>query len=234
MKTRSASKDKPAPLPQEELTRRLEALLFLGDAPILLSELVEKTGAPAEDLEACLALLVQAYASRGFVLSESGAGWSFRTAPDLGAFLASFTPPPKALSPVALEVLSIIAYHQPLTRGAINAIRGVGTSQPVLESLLACGWIVPLGRKKTVGRPLLWGTTPAFLDHFGLQSLKDLPGVAELKQAGYLPSRELVLQMEAGDLSRLPRSFSGDAAETPAESPGDNPDDNPVDASDTL
>ncbi|MEE2704649.1 MAG: SMC-Scp complex subunit ScpB, partial [Pseudomonadota bacterium] len=115
--------------------------------------------------------------------------WFFRTSPDLSEYLKIEKIVPKKLSRAATETLAIIAYHQPITRAEIEEIRGVIISRGTLDILLEEGWIRPRGRKKVPGRPLTWGTTSDFLDHFGLESLSDLPGIEELKAAGLLDSK---------------------------------------------
>ena len=129
------------------------------------------------------------YTGRGIELRNISNKWFFRTSPDLGEYLKIEKIVPKKLSRAATETLAIIAYHQPITRAEIEEIRGVMISRGTVDLLLEEGWIRPRGRKKVPGRPLTWGTTNEFLDHFGLESLSDLPGIDELKAAGLLDSQ---------------------------------------------
>ncbi|HYU13965.1 MAG TPA: SMC-Scp complex subunit ScpB, partial [Stellaceae bacterium] len=124
-------------------------------------------------------------------------GWSFRTAPDLAPFLISERPVSRKLSRAAVETLAIIAYHQPVTRAEIEAIRGVALARGTLDRLLEAGWVRPRGRRDSPGRPLNWATTPAFLAHFGLDDLAELPGLDELRAAGLLDLGPAVLAEEA-------------------------------------
>ena len=171
-----------------EHIRIVEALLFAAAVPVderdLAARLPEGT-----DVAEVLAALRETYAGRGVELVRRDRGWAFRTAPDLAASLSRPEDAPKKLSRAALETLAIIAYHQPATRAEIEEIRGVMLGKGTLDALFEAGWIRPRGRKQAPGRPMLWGTTPAFLDHFGLTGLDDLPGIEELKAAGLLESR---------------------------------------------
>ncbi len=171
--------------------RLVEALLFaaaepLGDA-VLRSRLPEDA-----DLAAILADLERLYEGRGVNLVRIAEGWAFRTAPDLASRIRISRDVPRKPSRAAVETLSIIAYHQPVTRAEIESIRGVTTSRGTLDILMEAGWIRPGRRRETPGRPLTWITTKAFLDHFGLASLDDLPGVEELKSAGLLDTRPAI------------------------------------------
>jgi segregation and condensation protein B len=133
--------------------------------------------------------LQRIYAMRGVNLQKIGDGWAFRTAGDLSFLMSRDTVQQKKLSRAALEVLAIIAYHQPVTRAEIEEIRGVETSKGTLDTLLETEWVRMRGRRKTPGRPVTYGTTEAFLDHFSLEELRDLPGIEELKGAGLLSGR---------------------------------------------
>lgn len=165
--------------------RLVEALLFASAKPIdeegLAARLPE--GVPVAEV---LAELVTIYAERGVNLVRRGDGWAFRTAPDLGAILGKETILPRKIPRAAAETLAIVAYHQPVTRAEIEEIRGVSVSQGTLDLLFEAGWVRPQGRKEAPGRPMLWGTTETFLDHFGLKSLDDLPGLDELRASGLL------------------------------------------------
>ncbi len=129
------------------------------------------------------------YAGRGVNLVQVDDGWAFRTAPDLSFVIRTDETEVRKLSRAALEVLSIIAYHQPVTRAEIEDIRGVQTSRGTLDVLMEAGWVRFRGRRRTPGRPVTFGTTRDFLDHFGLEELRDLPGLEELKGAGLLSGR---------------------------------------------
>jgi len=167
--------------------RLLEAVLFAASEPMQERHLAERLPEEA-DLQALLEELGRDYAHRGVNLVKAGKSWALRTAPDLASQLAVPRVVARRLSRAAVETLAIIAYHQPVTRAEIEEIRGVGMSKGTLDVLFEAGWIRPRGRRQTPGRPMTWGTTDAFLDHFGLESLNDLPGVDELKAAGLLDS----------------------------------------------
>lgn len=168
--------------------RMVEALLFAAAEPISEAALAERLPAGA-DIAAALASLAEDYAARGVALVQTGAKWSFRTAPDLGWLLERERVEPRKLSRAALETLAVIAYHQPVTRAEIEEIRGVSLSKGTLDILLEIGWVKMRGRKRAPGRPVTYGTSEAFLSHFGLGSLGDLPGLEDLKSAGLLDGR---------------------------------------------
>jgi segregation and condensation protein B len=165
--------------------RIIEALLFAASEPLDEAKLVSSL-LPAADIRALLAGLQQDYAERGVNLVQIDGRWAFRTANDLGYLLQRHAVEEKKLSKAALETLAIIAYHQPVTRAEIEDIRGVSTSKGTLDVLMETGWVRPRGRRRAPGKPITYGTTADFLDHFGLASIKDLPGLAELKGAGLL------------------------------------------------
>lgn len=171
-----------------EHVRMAEALLFASAEPLEKALLRERLPRGA-DLDAVLGALAAHYAPRGINLVSTGGRWSFRTAPDLGALLARERVEPRKLSRAALETLAIVAYHQPVTRAEIEAIRGVSVARGTLDVLMEAGWVRLRGRRRTPGRPVTFGTTPAFLDHFGLESVADLPGVHEMRDAGLLDAR---------------------------------------------
>ncbi len=175
-----------------EQLRLLEALLFAAPEPLAEAELALRLGEDA-DLAALLRELAEAYAERGVNLVALAGGWTFRTAPDLAMALKSERDVTRRLSRAAVETLAIIAYHQPVTRAEIETIRGVGLARGTLDRLLESGWVQPKGRRESPGRPLNWVTTPQFLVHFGLESLKELPGVEELRQSGLLDIGPAVL-----------------------------------------
>jgi len=185
--------------------RLLEALLFASAEPLGRAELSRFLPEEA-DLPGLLAELQGLYANRGVVLERqgerTGERWAFRTAPDLAPLMQLETETRRKLSRAAVDTLAIVAYHQPVTRGEIEEIRGVALSKGTLDTLLEAGWIKPRGRRQTPGRPLTWGTTPAFLDHFGLESLRELPGLEELKAAGLLDTRPAITAL--GERGLLP------------------------------
>lgn len=168
--------------------RVVEALLFASAVP-LTAEALGRAIPAGIAIGQVLVKLVESYATRGVVLRQVAGGWAFRTAPDLGYLLAAEAEPPRRLSRAALEVLSIIAYHQPVTRAEIEEIRGVATAKGTLDILLEAGWVRLRGRRRSPGRPITYGTTPGFLDHFGLDRIDDLPGLGELKGAGFIEGR---------------------------------------------
>lgn len=176
--------------------RLLEAILFASAEPLGRKDLVRHLPEEAE-LDGLIEELRLRYADRGMVLVQVGQDWAFRTAPDLAPLMLIEREVVKKLSRVALETLAIIAYHQPVTRAEIEEIRGVALSRGTLDTLLEADWIKPKGRRRTPGRPVTWGTSAAFLDHFGLESLDSLPGVRELKAAGLLDSRAAVTVLAA-------------------------------------
>jgi segregation and condensation protein B len=172
----------------ERNLRILEALLFASAEPLSAADVAPYLGEGA-DAEGLLRLLAERYAGRGVNLVRRGAGWAFRTAEDLGFLLRREHVESRPLSRAALETLAVIAYHQPATRAEIEEVRGVATGRGTLDILMEAGWVRMRGRRRTPGRPVTYGTTDAFLDHFGLESLGDLPGLEELKGAGLLSGR---------------------------------------------
>jgi segregation and condensation protein B len=172
--------------------RALEAALFAAEAPMTLSEISAATG--IEQPKAALAELAQLYEGRGIELVERGGRWLLQTAPDLAHILRREREEPRKLSRAGIETLAIIAYHEPVSRAEIEAIRGVQISKGTLDTLIEAGWIKPAGRRDVPGRPLTYATTPAFLDHFGLASRKDLPGIDDLRAAGLLDPIDLAME----------------------------------------
>ena len=187
--------DLPEPLPSLEpsedeeraarASRVMEAMIFAAGRPVsavtLAAQLPQGT-----DVEAGLARLAAHYRHRGIHLVKVAGGWTFRTAPDLAEHLAVHRVVRRRLSRAALETLAIVAYHQPVTRAEVEEIRGVHLGRGTLDILLEAGWIAPKGRRRTPGRPVTWVTTQGFMEHFGLESLDDLPGVDELEAVGLL------------------------------------------------
>src|SRR5919107_2184029 len=157
-----------------EAIRIAEALLFASAEPLSSQELAARLPEGAE-IEAVLADLVELYATRGVNLVRIAGKWSFRTASDLAFLLARDVVEPRKLSRAAMETLAIVAYHQPVTRAEIEEIRGVATSRGTLDTLLETGWVRLRGRRRAPGRPVTYGTTPVFLDYFGLDAIDDLP-----------------------------------------------------------
>lgn len=203
--------------PRFEQLRVLEAVLFASAQPRSSAELARHLpeGAKVEEL---LAELQALYANRGVTLRRIGDGWAFRTAEDLAGKLGVEQSVTRKLSRAAVETLAIIAYHQPVTRAEIEEIRGVGLSRGTLDTLLEAGWVRPRGRRQTPGRPVTWCTTDAFLDHFGLSEIGDLPGVAELRAAGLIDSRPALTALTArGELAAPNAAEEGMDGEPDAE-----------------
>jgi len=171
-----------------ENLRMAEALLFASAEPLSAADIAARLPEGA-DVAGVLRELVETYSSRGVNLVQVAGKWSFRTAGDLSFLLSRESVEQRKLSRAALETLAIIAYHQPVTRADIEEIRGVATSSGTLDVLLETGWVRMRGRRKAPGRPITYGTTEAFLSHFGLDTVADLPGAEELKAAGLLDSR---------------------------------------------
>jgi segregation and condensation protein B len=195
-----------------EKLRILEAVLFAASEPLDEAAMAEFFTAK-DDIGALCEELQNLYAGRGVNLARVAGKWAFRTAPDLSFILERYSVEPKKLSRAALETLAIIAYHQPVTRAEIEEIRGVSTSKGTLDALLEMGWVRMRGRRRAPGRPVTYGTTDIFLEHFGLDGVRDLPGLAELKGAGLLDSN-------------LPPGFS---IPEPHDSPILTPDEDPLD-----
>lgn len=171
-----------------EFSRIAEAIIFASAEPVTERALSERLPGNV-DLPAVLGHLQKIYEGRGVNLVQVGTAWAFRTAPDLGFLLSRETVQQRKLSRAAMEVLAIIAYHQPVTRAELEDIRGVETSKGTLDVLMETGWIKLRGRRRTPGRPVTYGTTDAFLDQFGLPEIRDLPGLEELRGAGLLSAR---------------------------------------------
>ncbi len=176
----------PSDLVQE--TRIVEALLFAATEPVSTDFLAERLP-EGTDIGAILEDLQTLYASRGVNVARVAGKWSLRTAEDLSPHLRIERKVSRKPSRAAVESLAIISYHQPVTRSEVEEIRGVSVSKGSFDVLLEAGWIKPVGRRRTPGRPTTWGTTPVFLEEFGLDSLADLPGVDELKASGLLDTR---------------------------------------------
>ena len=170
-----------------QLERAVEAALFAAEEPMSVDALAGFLGdADKGDVRAALQSLAESYEKRGIHLVERGKRWHFETASDLAHLLRKEREQVRRLSRAATEVLAIIAYHEPVSRAEIESIRGVQTSGGTLDVLMEAGWVKIAGRREVPGRPTIYATTPEFLDHFGLTSRRDLPGIAELKATGLL------------------------------------------------
>ena len=168
----------------DDLVRAVEAALFAAEGPMTAEAL--SAHLEGADVAPALAELEAHYRDRGIRLVERGKRWQFQTAPDLAHLLRREREQVRKLSRAATEVLAIVAYHEPVSRAEIEAIRGVQTSPGTLDVLMEAGWVRVVGRREVPGRPVIYATTPEFLSHFGLASRKDLPGIDELKAAGLL------------------------------------------------
>ena len=170
--------------PPDNLTRAVEAALFAATEPMTAAQLSRHLG--DADVRAALAELARHYAGRGVELVERSGRWHFQTAPDLAHLLRREREDVRRLSRAGTEVLAIVAYHEPVSRAEIEAIRGVQTAKGTLDVLMEAGWVRVAGRREVPGRPVIYATTPDFLTHFGLESRRDLPGIDELRAAGLL------------------------------------------------
>ena len=203
------------PVARPEELRLLEALLFAAREPLDEATLARRLPNDT-NVKTALAQLKDEYASRGVNLVKVGKKWTFRTAIDLSWLLTKQIVETRKLSRAAIETLAIIAYHQPVTRAEIEEIRGVTTSKGSVDVLLETGWIRPRGRRKSPGRPVTYGTSEAFLSHFGLDAVGDLPGLEELKGSGLLDGR-------------LPPGFS---VPMPSDDPALHDDEDPLEPGD--
>jgi segregation and condensation protein B len=192
--------------------RLLEAILFAAAEPLGRPQLARHLPEGA-DFDGLMEELTGLYANRGVHLLKAGERWAFRTAADLSGLMQVENTVVRRLSRAAMETLAIIAYHQPVTRGEIEEIRGVGLSKGTLDTLLEIGWIKPKGRRRTPGRPVTWGTSDDFLDHFGLEGIDALPNAGELKAAGLLDSRPAVTALGASGLLSEADSETAEAEE---------------------
>ena len=181
----------------DDLARAVEAVLFASEHPLSIAEIRAHVGAEAE-VKAALERLRADYAGRGVELVQRGERWHFQTAADLAHLLRRDREESRKLSRAGIETLAIIAYHEPVTRAEIEAIRGVQISKGTLDVLMEAGWIRPAGRREMPGRPLMFATTPGFLTHFGLESRRDLPGIDDLRAAGLLDPVDLAIEALEG------------------------------------
>lgn len=177
----------------DDYVRAVEAALFVAESPLTPAELRLHVG-DTGDLAAALAQLADDYAGRGINLVERGGRWHFQTAADLAHILRREKDEARKLSRAAMETLAIIAYHEPVSRAEIEAIRGVQVAKGTLDVLMEAGWVRPAGRREVPGRPLIYATTVDFLSHFGLSSRRDLPGIDDLRAAGLLDPVDLALE----------------------------------------
>ena len=176
----------------DEFTRSVEATIFASATPLSVDEIAAYVG--EGPVELALGDLAAHYEGRGIELVERGGRWHFQTAPDLAHILRRERDESRRLSRAAVETLAIIAYHEPVSRAEIEAIRGVQISKGTLDVLMDAGWVRPAGRREGPGRPLLYATTHEFLTHFGLGSRRDLPGIDDLKAAGLLDPVDTALE----------------------------------------
>ena len=204
--------------------RLVEALLFASAEP-LGAEQIRRLLPADTDLEPLMEELAGLYANRGVNLVRVGQRWAFRTAADVAPMMQIETTVSRKLSRAAIETLAIVAYHQPVTRAEIEEIRGVALSRGTLDTLLEASWIRPRGRRRTPGRPVTWGTTDGFLDHFGLENLDNLPGIAELKAAGLIDSRPAITALGARGRLLNPGEVGVDTADLAGDDGDDSEDD---------
>ncbi|OWR01505.1 SMC-Scp complex subunit ScpB [Sphingopyxis witflariensis] len=188
--------------PIDDRERAIEAMLFASDAPLDARQVAGRLGdemTPGE-VRAIIQTIAARHAGSGIELVERGGNWHFQTPADLAHLLRRERDDPRKLSRAASEVLAIVAYHEPVSRAEIEAIRGVQTSKGTLDVLMEAEWIAPAGRREVPGRPLIYKTTDAFLQHFGLTSRKDLPGIDDLRAAGLLDPVDLAFEEAIGEL----------------------------------
>lgn len=215
-------------MPPEDQLRAVEAILFATTEPMSTNAIRDRLPEGA-DVGGLLMALRDQYAGRGVTLTEKDGTWAFRTATDMADVLRVKREVQRKLSRSAMETLAIVAYHQPVTRAEIENIRGVVTNKGTLDILMEVGWVRPGRRRETPGRPLTWVTTAAFMDHFGLQSLMDLPGLDELKSSGLLDRRpaietiggtgDLFGDNDSEDLKKAADDMAADAGDADDEIP---------------
>jgi len=184
----------------DDLLRAVEATLFASEEPMTVEAVASHLGdADVGAVRESIRTLSDHYARRGINLAERGKKWHFQTAPDLAHLLRREREQVRRLSRAATEVLSIIAYHEPVSRAEIESIRGVQTAKGTLDVLMEAGWAKIAGRREVPGRPVIYATTPEFLRHFGLSSRRDLPGLDELRAAGLLDPVEDAFEALVGE-----------------------------------
>ena len=191
--------------PSDDLSRAVEAALFAAEEPLSPADIATYVGIDV-DVKGAILALADHYAGRGINLVERGGRWHFQTAADMAHILRREREESRKLSRAGIETLAIIAYHEPVSRAEIEAIRGVQISKGTIDVLMEAGWVRPAGRREVPGRPLTFATTPGFLAHFGLSHRRDLPGIDDLKAAGLLDPVDLVfdsLEMQGDDVVEL-------------------------------
>ena len=222
----SDMQDSPTPDDQPDLTefpppaievqeRMVEALLFASPVPMSVRDMASRMPAGCDPAEA-VRTLAGRYQGRGVVLEKTGDAWAFRTAPDMSFLMQTETVEQRRLSRAATETLAIIAYHQPVTRAEIEEIRGVAVSRGTLDQLIEMEWVRMGRRRMTPGRPATFVVTETFLDHFGLESARDLPGLSELRAAGLLENRP------QGERIQVPLAMRPDEDDIDDGSPADD------------
>lgn len=186
----------------DDLERAIEAMLFASDEALDARQVANRLGdemTPGE-VRAIIVRIATRHDGSGIELVERGGHWHFQTPADLAHLLRRERDDPRKLSRAAAEVLAIVAYHEPVSRAEIEAIRGVQTSKGTLDVLMEAEWVAPAGRREVPGRPLIYKTTDSFLQHFGLNSRKDLPGIDDLRAAGLLDPVDLAFEEAVGEL----------------------------------
>jgi segregation and condensation protein B len=188
--------------PLDDQERAIEAMLFAADAPLDPRSIASRLGGEAvtANVRSAIQAIALRHAGSGIELVERGGKWHFQTPADLAHLLRRERDDPRKVSRAAAEVLAIIAYHEPVSRAEIESIRGVQTSKGTLDVLMEAEWIIPAGRREVPGRPLIYKTSDSFLQHFGLASRKDLPGIEDLRAAGLLDPVDLALEEAMGEL----------------------------------
>lgn len=188
--------------PIDDRERAIQAMIFASDEPLDPRQLAARLGGDMTPgaVRAMIETIAARHADSGIELVERGGRWHYQTPADLAHLLRRERDDPRKLSRAAAEVLAIVAYHEPVSRAEIEAIRGVQTSKGTLDVLMEAEWIAPAGRREVPGRPLIYKTSDAFLQHFGLTSRKDLPGIEDLRAAGLLDPVDLALDEAMGEL----------------------------------
>lgn len=195
-----------------DFERGVEATLFAAEKPMSVADLQAYVGEQG-DVKATLIAIQERHAGSGIELVERGGRWHFQTPADLAHLLRRERDDPRTLTRAGMEVLAIVAYHEPVSRAEIEAIRGVQTSKGTLDVLMEAGWVRPAGRREVPGRPLIYKTTPEFLTHFGLGSRRDLPGIDDLRAAGLLDPVDAAMEqldLENSDESSLETDAGND------------------------
>jgi segregation and condensation protein B len=180
--------------PPDDRVRAIEAVLFAATEPLTLDTIRAHVAGTPDEVRSALDRLAGDYGGRGINLVRRGERWLFQTAGDMAHLLRRQREEPRRLSRAGIETLAIIAYHEPVTRAEIEAIRGVVISKGTIDVLMEAGWVRPAGRREVPGRPLTYATTPGFLAHFGLESRRDLPGIDDLRATGLLDPVDLAIE----------------------------------------